>query len=114
MKSLLLALAISTVLAVHGFSADPPAATALHLKTEAAIRAVTPCVATVEQITPCSARLKTSEGNILRLGSPDAPGNVVTFIHTLRVGSTYRLPAEFLRYEETRRVRENSRATRPQ
>src|SRR5687768_14876110 len=80
-----------------------PAETFHRLETVEEIKAMPRCIATVTKRTPCSAGLKTSDGKKLHLGSPDAPGEVVSFLSTLKVGQTYELPDAFSRFQEAQR-----------
>mgnify|MGYP001765822921 CR=1 FL=1 len=64
-----------------------------------------PCKATVEQIQPCAAYLKTTDGRRMRIGSPGATPEVARFVARLQEGRTYDLPEAFLEYRRGRAAR---------
>lgn len=103
MKRLLLMIVVGCLLATPCFCADEIAAKDLRFCTDADIKAMKSCIGTVERLTPCSAQLKTSDGKRLLVGSPDAPGDVVLFIHTLQEGGSYKLPGAFIDYQRMKR-----------
>jgi hypothetical protein len=59
-----------------------------------------PFKATVEQMQPCAAYLKTTDGRRIRIGSPGATPEVAGFVAGLQEGRTYNLPEAFLKYRK--------------
>jgi hypothetical protein len=59
-----------------------------------------PFKATVEQMQPCAAYLKTTDGRRIRIGSPGATPEVAGFVAGLQEGRRYNLPEAFLEYRK--------------
>jgi hypothetical protein len=64
-----------------------------------------PFKAVVEQMQPCAAYIKTSDGRRLCIGGPGATKDVAGFVGMLQEGRTYQFPKAFLEY----RKRENGK-----
>jgi hypothetical protein len=59
-----------------------------------------PFRATVEQMQPCAAYIKTSDGRRLCIGGPGATKDVAGFVGMLQEGQTYTFPKAFLEYRK--------------
>lgn len=59
-----------------------------------------PVKATVEQMQPCAAYIKTSDGRRLCIGGPGATKDVAGFVGMLQEGQTYNFPDAFLEYRK--------------
>lgn len=58
---------------------------------------------------PCCATLRTTRGEVLTIGGPAAPYDIVRFTHTLEMGETYTLPDAYHAF----RQREQDNRPRP-
>lgn len=67
-------------------------------ETEAQIKAMPVCRATVEEQYPCYSVFTTAERAKFFIGSPAAPHEVIHFLKTLKQGQPYDFPAVFLEY----------------
>jgi hypothetical protein len=59
-----------------------------------------PFKATVEQMQPCAAYIKTNDGRRLCIGGPGATKDVAGFVGMLQEGQTYAFPKAFLEYRK--------------
>jgi hypothetical protein len=68
--------------------------------SDAELPLLKPFKAIVEQMQPCAAYIKTSDGRRLCIGGPGATKDVAGFVGTLQEGQTYTFPKAFLEYQK--------------
>lgn len=105
-RALLITLCAVAIQCIIGCT-TPPTAAPLTYEYVAQVRAMPSCTATVQEIAPCYARLKTEDGRVLYIGSPGAAPEVVGFVQTLQKGKTYFLPDAFMKYQRDQREKMN-------
>ncbi len=70
------------------------------LISDADLPLLKPFNAIVEQMQPCAAYIKTSDGRRLCIGGPGATKDVAGFVGMLQEGRTYQFPKAFLEYRK--------------
>jgi len=73
----------------------------------AQVSAMPSCSAKVAERAPCYARLVTTGGCTVFIGSPGAGPEVARFVGTLEKGKTYRLPYAFMEFRKDQRKKPN-------
>jgi hypothetical protein len=73
----------------------------------AQVSAMPSCSAKVAERAPCYARLVTTRGGTIFIGSPGAGPEVARFVGTLKKGKTYRLPYAFMEFRKAQQKKPN-------